>query len=399
MGGIGSYSWKRAWLSQALILVIPVLCLLGSSCVEYYEPELEESQEVLVISGMISDSPGRHVVRVSNSSPYRSPEFQGLGNCVVNVSDQDGNMVHYMDEGDGVYAADIPDDFLEVGDAVSLFVQTPNSREYRSVYDTILACPEIDSLYWEFQYTGTSDPEKSRPGVQFYIDMEGSETDARNIIWRVYETWEIWASLFGNRIMREFGRVEDFQSRVLYKCWQSKPLDNIITASTRNLSSNSLQAVPLNFVSNETERLHITYSLNVKQQSLTLGAYNYWKRMNEQAAESGGLYEKQPASVPGNIYPVIGEDAGVLGYFYATQIKEKHVYVHNNNYWDFWIPHMDCDYQPLSTLWRSPTINYPVYIYAEGPFLPSWWGPEECFDCRFQGGDTIRPIPWETWSQ
>jgi hypothetical protein len=42
-------------------------CLLCASCVEPYEPVLEESQEVLVISGMISDSPGRHEVMVSLS--------------------------------------------------------------------------------------------------------------------------------------------------------------------------------------------------------------------------------------------------------------------------------------------------------------------------------------------
>jgi hypothetical protein len=365
--------------------------------VEPFEPVLEESQEVLVISGMITDIPGRHVVQVSLSSPYRFPEYQGVGNCLVNVSNQDGDMIHYLDEGDGIYAAEVPDDFLEPGDAASLYVMTPDSREYRSEYDTILPCPEIDSLYWEFEYSGTSDPDKSRPGIQFYLDMAGSQTDARNITWRVYETWEIWASLFGNLIMREFGNFEFFESRVLFKCWQTNPLDHIYMGSTRNLISNVLQRVPLNYVSNKTERLNITYSLHVKQQSLTLGAYDYWQRMNEQAAGSGGLYEKQPASVPGNIYVVSGPEEEVLGFFYASQVKEKRIYVHNNNYWDFWIPHMDCDYQPLSTLWRQPSIKYPVYIYDEGPFLPSWWGPEECFDCRIQRGDTIRPVPWETW--
>ncbi len=377
--------------------IILALCLLCTSCVEPYEPVLEESQEILVISGMISDSPGRHEVTVSLSSPYRFPEFQGMENCLVHVSNQDGDMIHYTDEGEGRYAADVPDSFLGVGDAASLYVLTPDHGEYRSGYDTILPCPEIDSLYWEFQYTGTSDPDKSRPGIQFYLDMAGADSDARNMIWRVTETWEYWASLFGNRIMREFGMMEEFESRVVFKCWKSYPLDHIYTGSTRNLSSNELRGIPLNLVTNETERLQITYSLHVEQQSLSLDAYDYWKRMNEQAAESGGLYEKQPASVPGNIYSVEGTDEDVLGYFYASQVREKRIYVHNNGLFDFYIPHIDCDYQPISTLWRSEVITYPVYIYVPGPFQPAFWGPEECFDCRLQGGDTIRPIPWETW--
>jgi hypothetical protein len=119
--------------------------------------------------------------------------------------------------------------------------------------------------------------------------------------------------------------------------------------------------------------------------------------MNKQAAESGGLYEEQPASVPGNIYAVDQSDGEVLGFFYASQVKETRIYVHNNNLFDFWIPKVDCEYQPLSSLWQQPFIKYPVYIYVPGPFQPSFWGPAECFDCRLQGGDTIRPIPWETW--
>lgn len=379
------------------LYIILALLLLHTSCVEHFEPVLEETQEVLAISGMISDSPGRHIVTVSKSSPYRFPEFQGLEYCIVNVTDQDGNMIHYSEEGGGVYSAEFPDSFLEVGDAASLFVLTPDNREYRSAFDTILPCPELDSVYWELQYTETSDPEKSRPGVQFYLDMSGSPADARNMIWRVKETWEYWASLFGNKIMWGIGRVEDYRSNEIFKCWKSFPPDQLYMGSTRNLTVNEMRRVALNYVSNETDRLSVTYSLQVQQQSLTQGAYEYWQRINEQAAESGGMYEKQPASVPGNIYPVDETGELVLGYFYASQVKEQRIYIHNNNLFDFYIPHIDCEYQPMSSFWSQGGIRYPVYIYSEGPFMPSWWGPSECFDCRIQGGDTIRPENWESW--
>lgn len=380
-------------IKRYIYLAIWLLC---GSCVEPFEPVLEESQEVLVISGMISDSPGRHIVTVSLSSNYRLPAFQGLESCVVNVTDQDGNMIHYLEEGEGIYSAHIPDSFLEVGDAASLYVFSPDRGEYRSTYDTILPCPELDSIYWELQYTPTSDPAKSQPGVRFYLDMSGSTSDSRNMIWQVNETWEIWASLFGNIIMRDWREQEEFDSNAIFKCWQSFPLDHIYTGSTRNLSSNELRRVPLNFISNETNRLQVTYSLNVKQQSLSMDAYDYWQRMNEQAVESGGLYSTQPASVAGNIYPVDETEEEVLGYFYASQVREKRSFVHNNNLFEFTIPHIECEYQSLSTLRRSENIKFPVYIYAR-PFTPSLWGPKECFDCRLEGGDTIRPINWETW--
>lgn len=377
-----------------IILLLGILC---GSCVTPYEPELDESQEVLVISGMITDQSGLHEVTVSRSSSYRLPEFQGLEACVVTVTNQDGDMIFYNDLGDGIYEADVPGDFLDVGDAASLYVMTPNQREYQSSYDTILACPDLDSIYYELGTLETPDPDFNRPGIQLYLDMSGEDSDSRNVIWRVQETWEYWASLFSTHIMYGWGNVQEFSSNGIFKCWKSYPLDQIFTGTTRNLTKNELLGVPLIFVSNETERLSVTYSLYVQQQSLSLEAYDYWQRMNDQAAESGGMYETQPASVAGNIYNMYNPDDVVLGSFYASQVREQQIFIKNNQLFDFWIPHVSCEYESTSTLWRNPAVKFPVYIYNPGNFQPTFWGPEECFDCRLQGGDTIRPLIWESW--
>lgn len=376
-----------------IILLLGVLC---GSCVVPYEPALEESQEVIVINGMISDSPGRHEVRVSLSSPYSNPEFRGLGSCQVRIENPYGESIQYQEERDGVYAAEIPDYYLMVGDVASLVVISPDGNEYRSSSDTILPCPELDSVYWELGIEETPDPEFSRPGIQFYLDMTGNTADSRNVIWRVQETWEYWASLFGTHIMYGWGSTEPFRTNSIFKCWKSYPLDQVYTGTTRNLSENRLLRVPLNFVSNETDRLSVTYSLYVQQQSVTEDAFNYWKRMNEQTAGSGGIYEKQPASVMGNIQCVNDPDRMVLGYFYACQVREQRIFIHNDNLFDFAVPHISCEYEPTSTLYRE-SRHFPVYIYAPSPYEPALWGTEECFDCRVQGGDTIRPEIWESW--
>lgn len=377
--------------------IILLLFLLCGSCVEPFEPLLEESQEVLVISGMISDQPGRHEITVSLSSPYREPVFQGVDFCMVAVEDQEGNMIHYTNIGEGVYVADLPDSFLDVGDAVSLQVITPDDKVYRSSYDTIFACPQLDRVYYELGQQETPDPEFTRPGIQFYLDMLGEPTDSKNIIWQVEETWEYWASLFGTHIMRGYADVEEFRSNAVFRCWKHAPLNHIYIGSTRSLSANEMRRLPLHFVSNETDRLSVTYSLHVKQQSLSSEAYDYWQRMNDQSVESGGLYEKQPASVAGNIYNVDDPEEVVLGCFYATQFREERLFIHNNNLFDFYVPHIQCEYQPMNTLYLHGNIDYPIYIYVQGPFKPSFWGPEECFDCRVQGGDTIQPEHWESW--
>jgi len=377
--------------------IILLLALICGSCVEPYEPVLEESQEVLVISGMITDQAGLHEITVSLSSSYKLPVFYGLDFCTVAIEDQEGNMIHYTNTGEGIYEADVPDSFLEVGDAVRLQVITPDDKIYRSFYDTILACPELDSIYYELGSQETADPEFTRPGIQFYLDMTGKTRDSRNIIWHVEEAWEYWASLIGTDIMWGWGLTVPFRTNEIFKCWKRFPLDHVYIESTRNLSSNELRRFPLNFVSNETDRLSVTYRLHVKQQSLSVESYDYWKRLNDQSVESGGMYGQQPASVIGNIYNIDDYEEVVLGCFYATQVREQHFFVHNNNFFDFWIPIVKCEYLPLSTLWSQESVQFPVYIYNPGNFNPVMWGAEECFDCRVGGGDTIQPQPWEAW--
>jgi len=379
------------------IYILLLLYAICNSCVEPYEPALDETREVLVISGMISDQPGRHTVTVSRSVPYKNPAFQGVEQCVVTVTDQDGNMMFFNGEGEGVYSAYIPDSYLEVGDAVSLHVVTPDDREYRSSYDTILPCPAIDSVYWELSYRETADPEKILSGVQFYLDMSGSSTDSRNLLWQVDESWEYWASLFGNRLWLENGSIIEYRSNPLFKCWKHYPLMQFYTATTRNLTSNELRRVALNYVSNESDRLSVTYSILVKQQSLSSEAYNYFVRMNEQAVELGGLYDTQPSSVIGNIYNVYDPGEVVLGFFHASQVREQRIFIQNNNFFEFYIPHISCEYEPMSAIAHWPHLEFPIYIYSEGPFKPSWTAQPFCFNCMLQGGDTIRPEYWKSW--
>jgi hypothetical protein len=280
---------------------------------------------------------------------------------------------------------------------VSLYVITPDQHEYRSSYDTILPCPGLDTLYYELTYRETKDPEKNLPGIQFYLDMSGRPSDSRNLLWQVEETWEYWAALFGNRIRLEDGRMLEYRSNPLFKCWKHYPLNQFYIATTRNLASNEMRRVALNFISNETDRLSVTYSLLIRQQSLTSTAYDYFRRMDEQAVGSGGLYDTQPSTVTGNLYNVYDPDEVVLGFFHASQVREKRIFVQNNDFFEFPIPHISCEYEPIWTMWEWPAIEYPVYIYAEGPFLPSWTALPYCFNCMLSGGDTIRPLYWESW--
>ena len=379
--------------------ILFVLLLTCDSCIEPFEPVIKETREVLVINGKITDQPGIHVVEISRSTPYNEPFYQPVGGCVVTVTDENGDMILFMERELGKYSADIPGSFLAVGKAYSLQVYTPDQKEYWSDYDTLLACPPIDTIYYEVETRETSDPNFTLGGIQFYIDMTGKPTDSRYFMWQMEETWEYWAALFGQYIWWG-GPVIKFHSNELYKCWKTYPIGEIFTETTRNLSKNALTRNSLNFVSNETDRLKVIYSLLVKQQSLTRRSYVYWEKMKAQSSETGGLYEIQPSSAIGNIYNISDPDEVVLGIFYATQQRTKRIMVNNvrgeNDPFEFKIPYLTCEWENAIGTFQSGG-DFPYYLKSAnltgyGP--PYMTADQICFDCRIRGGINVKPDYW-----
>jgi len=380
--------------------ILFLLLLTCGSCIEPFEPVIKEYQNVLVINGKITDQPGIHYVEVSRSTPYNKPIYKPVGGCIVLITDENGDMIPFQEGEGGKYSADIPGSFLAVGKAYRLQVFTPNQREYCSEYDTLLACPPIDSIYYEVETRETSDPDFFLGGIQFYVDMTGSASDSRDFMWQLEETWEYWAALFSQYIRREGEEVTKFRSSDLYKCWKTYPISEIYTETTRNLSVNALKRNSLNFVSNETDRLKVAYSLLVKQQSLTRRSYVYWEKMKAQSRETGGLYESQPSSGIGNIYNTTDPNQVVLGIFYATQQRTKRIMVDNmsseNDLFEFEIPYLTCEWENAIGSFQSGD-DYPYYMKSNNPtgYGPPYLTADQiCFDCRIQGGINVKPDYW-----
>lgn len=370
-----------------------VLLLACASCIVPFEPELYESQEVLVISGVITDKSGLHYVTISLSAPYNEPEVKPVTGCIVSVEDETGDLRVYHEQIPGLYEIVLEPDFLVVGKSYSLSVLTPAGSEYRSDYDTLLACPPIDSLYYELKSKATSDPEITYYGLQFYNDLVGNGDVARSFRWRLEETWEYISPNTADAIYDEEG-FRGFDGTPFGTCYMTTRVRDLYTASTHGLTENRINKNALNYVSNRSPRLSFKYSLLVEQQSLSTGAFAYWDQMKTSASAGGGLYETQPSSTIGNIYNTHRPEEKVLGCFYATQIQEKRINVRNE--FEFEVERYRCN---LDTIYSLDEYNdrYPHYMRSIGqlPPGPPWlYGEQYCFDCRRYGGTITKPDFW-----
>jgi hypothetical protein len=374
--------------------IIALLLMACSSCIEPFEPVILEIQEVLVIDGMISDRPGDYQVSISVSSPYNNPGFRPVDGCVVSVEDDLGNIQFYDNVGGGQYSAFLEPPFLAVGKVYSLQVRTPNNQTYRSQYDTLLACPPVESLYYFPQSSGGTDPDDSWNGVQFYNDVRGSVNGTRNYRWKAIATWEYQSPYTANYVRYQGLNIPYIEDTVSI-CYLTESIERVFSASTQLLTENSIFQNQLHYVSDQTPRLTRRYSLLLEQHSLTDQAFSYWEKIAAQSANDGGLYETQPSSSQGNLYNIQRPREKVLGCFYATQIQEERIYVDKDDL-EFSVAAYTCR---LDTLYNNSTFAYDRYYYlislaVIGPGPPWLDGLLKCFDCTERGGDNERPEYW-----
>jgi len=379
------------------LVIVGLIVLLCHSCIDSFTPVIDEIQEVMVIEGMISDGPGIHKLKVSRSTPYNTPSYKPVKGCVVTVQDNEGNLEFYSESihEDGLYEAWLEEPFLEVGKAYSVQVITPSNETYASEYDTLLACPPIDSLYYVERIFSGEKPDDTWNGIQFFNDVRGHQGGARNFRWKGIATWE-YHSPYTAEYIRHREETIPYLKDSVSTCYLTETIARVYVASTNMLSENTIFQNKLHHVSNQTPRLTERYTLLVEQHSLTDQAYAYWEKLAAQSANSASLFEAQPSGSPGNIYNVNSSHEKVLGCFYATQIQEERIVVDKTEL-SFSLNSYTCE---LDSLMDNSKFLFDEYYYVFslsqfGPPGPPWLtAPKNCFDCTLLGGSNQIPDFW-----
>jgi hypothetical protein len=377
----------------------PVLfiCTLLAGCVDPYYPEIEDNQGSLVVEALITDQPGWQVIYLSRSSMVNERGPRPETDAYVSVSDDLGRSTEFIEQGPGAYHAWMTPEKLGSGITCRLNIVTSDGEVYESEPEMFPSpSPAIDSVYWKFEPLGTSDRTESLNGIRFYLDLEAEADQGRNFRWELVETWEYQAA----NIIDYFydGILHEWPDQFIYHtCWYTGKIDQIYTATTRNAESNIIKGFALNYVSEETNRLQIKYSLQVVQYSLNDEAYDFWKRIEEQNQESGGIYERQPDYISGNMYNMNNQEEYVLGFFNLCPVSEKRIFVDGIR--ELHYPAIDCTLDTIMHPLSKPVwMKIPFFLISFDPLKtgpPYGVGTDLCFDCRNGGGNIIKPDSWE----
>jgi hypothetical protein len=375
---------------------IPILALLlMTACIKPYSPFIESSSaNKLVVSGKITNIGGWQKINISRSSQVNEPEFIPLPGCTVKVLDDKGNIFPFPEYDPGSYQAWFGNESLMPGTAYKLSVITPEGEMIESSYDTLMPGAALDSVYYILENVPTGNPDIYLRGLQFYVDLNATESDSRYYKWEVLETWEFHAAHPAeNYYDGRFHEVipPDYSKMV---CYNTSLVKNIYTLSTKSLALNVYHKFPLQFVDGQTPRLGILYSTLVTQLALSETAYNYWEEMRYNSTGLGGLYEQQPYAIKGNLVNLTNPDKDVLGYFYVASASSKRYFYKDIEglELDFYNNCIE-DNLPISGWAGFPKNSYPVYYYfneADELKILS----DGCIDCRLNGGTLTKPDFW-----
>jgi hypothetical protein len=366
-------------------IVLSLFLLIVGGCITEFVPHTDEDPDLLVVEGLITDQPEAYTVRLSRSMPLgKAATIKPLKGCTISITDDLGNTYHLSESSTaGTYLTDKATFRGVVGRKYTLHINTNNSTSTRHTYESmpmeLRAVPAIDSLYYEKviiqEKTEDTAPED---GCQVYLNTHDSQEKCKFYRWDYVETWKFQLPYFVPN----------------QTCWISSNSNEINIKNTSVLSVDKVTRYPLKFISNETDRLDVRYSILVNQYSLNEDEFTYWEKLQNISEDIGGLYDIIPSTIPGNMLCVEDPAEQVLGYFSVSARTSKRIYI-DENFRGLVNLYREC---PADTVaYGAPLEGLNVYVWVIVENQEEGWEvttyTKGCADCTVRG-TTTKPDFW-----
>jgi hypothetical protein len=369
-------------------LILFSIFIIVNGCITQFIPETEETQELLVVEGLVTDQPGINTIKLSKSLPLGSrTNAIPLQGCTVWITDDSGSSYSLLQSAPGTYVTD-PERFRgSIGRKYTLHVKTNNSYinnySYESMPMELRPVPPIDSIYYEKVVTKPVDGYfQAEEGARIYLNTHDPSQLCKYFRWDFNETWEF--------------RLP-FPYPVNKVCWISDNASEIHVKSTSVLAEPIIKKYPLYFISNKSDRLNVKYSILVNQYSLNEDEFNYWDKLQGITQNVGSLYDITPAAIPSNIFCIEDPAVKVLGYFSVSAKSSKRMFI-KDHFQGAINLYTECVTDTLPNSSNIPNLGTFTWILEDRPWpsIPAFTTVttiKGCADCTVRGTN-IQPDFW-----
>jgi hypothetical protein len=368
--------------------------LLTVGCKENYEPPaIKNNPDFLVVDGFLNAAPDSTYIKLTHTRNLAdtAPGVPEL-NATLLVEGDQGTLIPLTETGNGFYGNLLP---LHTAEKYRLSIHTSGGRQYQSDFVPFKQTPPIDSLTWD----------QDTSNVNFYLNSHDPQNKTVFYRWQFEETWQYTTYLNTN-----FDYVNDTivlrtPDQQIHNCWTTILSPSILLASTSRLSQDIISHFLFNTVSKSTEKIHVLYSVEIRQYALTQDQYDYWTELKKGSEQLGTLFDAQPTQLNSNIHCLTNPGEPVMGYLSASSVQKKRIFVgiHQMSSYSYVPYYIACYELNAVTTAFSPFDTRRAYEYLEMPnHLFTFWyfdgvyhvAQNFCIDCRDHGGSTVRPDFW-----
>lgn len=260
--------------------IVYILILGFLACEEVVIVDLPAPQNLIVVEGWVSDSLGRHPIRITRSNGFADESSVLLiEDAQVQVQSKTGEVFSYTYSQDGYYLADL--DYEGVSESEYRVLIELDTLNIRSEWDEMPERVDLENLQVDsFEDNDPDDPD--RQITIYYPKITTSDPANQNNFYR-------W--LF-------------FKNGVRFN--EPEP----ITIQNDRLFNGNL--IPNDFQNFEYE---IGDELTVHLLSISSSSFNYLSLLRSQITTLGTSSGTTPAIVNGNLFYVDNPNSQVLGYF------------------------------------------------------------------------------------
>lgn len=374
--------------------LVAIAFLVGMfSCIEpYYPHDTADGKNVYVIEGTVTNESSRQVIRISLASKTDKPQYIPVQNCAVSIIDGQGNIFGNINSGTtGEYYIDIPEQYLIPEAIFRLHVTTPSGYVFESEADTLKSSPPVDMLYYNISSGYNAELREEIPGIQFKVDLKKLPTDSYFYRWKMTETYE-YRSHYPIEYISYGGSIQQIYppDYSFFYCWKTSEIRDLFLLSTKSLLGDEIKGFNLHFVDNTNVKLKYVYSLLVKQLAYTEASYGYLQAIKENNSSLGGLFDRQPVLVRGNISCTSDPSITTLGNFSVAAVTTSR-FTFDKIEEDLPLSIIEgCIPRKLDRGFEefSPS-DFPVFfVKVENALL---YADKQCFDCTLLGGTNEKP--------
>ena len=267
---------------QSLFL-FSFLAILSLSCEETIRLDLDQTEPLVVIEGLVTNKPGYNYVKITKTSQfYDQGSAPAVTGAIVDVRDIEGSIVRFEERLPGFYFP--PENFAgKIGDTYTLDI-TADGKTYQAS-ETILPVNPFDSLtYWKPPNLDDDDAIEKEQFYELLVYYTEPQDQENYYLFKFYRNEELL----------------DFEGTAIFAYDDEALSENIDGIAT-----------PDYYAIGDTGRIELF--------SITKTAFRYYRDLGNNLNNDGGLFSGIPSNAITNL------SGGAIGYFQASAMESIQV--------------------------------------------------------------------------